>query len=121
MISPTQPAEISEGVLATSDNPFYENLESGMHPRRALTGLPWLALVASDQHRYWKRNKEHIAFDPSAFAKSGRESVGVARQWCGRLGKVDNWQVAPPQAAGKDLPGVAWHGALPSALWQNSV
>jgi len=57
-----------------------------MHPRRALTGLPWLALVASDQHRYWKRNKEHIAFDPSAFAKSGRESVGVARQWCGRLG-----------------------------------
>jgi SRSO17 transposase len=35
-----------------------------------------------------------IVFDPSAFAKSGRESVGVARQWCGRLGKVDNCQVA---------------------------
>jgi SRSO17 transposase len=33
-------------------------------------------------------------FDPSAFPKSGRESVGVARQWCGRLGKVDNCQVA---------------------------
>ena len=33
-------------------------------------------------------------FDPSGFAKSGRESVGVARQWCGRLGKVDNCQVA---------------------------
>src|SRR5712691_9936231 len=28
--------------------------------------------------------------DPSACAKSGPESVGVARQWCGRLGKVDN-------------------------------
>ena len=55
----------------------------------------------------WEWKKEHIAFDPSAFAKSGRESVGVARQWCGRLGKVANWQVAPPQAAGKDLPGVA--------------
>jgi SRSO17 transposase len=35
-----------------------------------------------------------LVFDPSAFAKSGAESVGVARQWCGRLGKVDNCQVA---------------------------
>ena len=35
-----------------------------------------------------------LVFDPSGFAKSGRESVGVARQWCGRLGKVDNCQVA---------------------------
>jgi SRSO17 transposase len=34
-----------------------------------------------------------IVFDPSAFPKSGKESVGVARQWCGRLGKVDNCQV----------------------------
>ena len=33
-------------------------------------------------------------FDPSGFAKSGRESVGVARQWCGRLGQVDHCQVA---------------------------
>ncbi|MGH8060034.1 MAG: IS701 family transposase [Candidatus Entotheonellia bacterium] len=35
-----------------------------------------------------------LVFDPSAFAKSGPESVGVARQWCGRLGKVENCQVA---------------------------
>jgi SRSO17 transposase len=34
-----------------------------------------------------------LVFDPSAFAKKGSESVGVARQWCGRLGKVDNCQV----------------------------
>ena len=35
-----------------------------------------------------------LVFDPSGFPKSGPESVGVARQWCGRLGKVDNCQVA---------------------------
>ena len=35
-----------------------------------------------------------IVFDPSAVAKSGRESVGTARQWNGRLGKIDNCQVA---------------------------
>ena len=35
-----------------------------------------------------------LVFDPSGFPKSGTESVGVARQWCGRLGKVDNCQVA---------------------------
>lgn len=34
-----------------------------------------------------------IVFDPSGFAKKGTESVGVQRQWCGRLGKVENSQV----------------------------
>src|SRR5262249_25609485 len=34
-----------------------------------------------------------LVIDPSAFPKKGTESVGVARQWCGRLGKVDNCQL----------------------------
>jgi SRSO17 transposase len=34
-----------------------------------------------------------LVLDGSAFAKSGSDSCGVTRQWCGRLGKVENCQL----------------------------
>jgi len=34
-----------------------------------------------------------LIIDETAFAKKGKKSVGVSRQWNGRLGKVDNCQV----------------------------
>jgi SRSO17 transposase len=34
-----------------------------------------------------------LVFDPSGFPKKGDQSVGVERQWCGRLGKIENCQV----------------------------
>ena len=34
-----------------------------------------------------------IIFDESGFVKKGEDSIGVARQYCGTVGKVDNCQV----------------------------
>src|SRR5215467_16349018 len=34
-----------------------------------------------------------VIFDESGFPKKGHDSVGVARQYCGALGKVENCQV----------------------------
>lgn len=48
-----------------------------------------------------------IVVDGSAFAKKGTESCGVARQWCGRLGKIENCQV------GVFLNYVTEHGYVP--------
>ena len=45
--------------------------------------------------------------DESGFEKNGTESVGVARQYCGRIGKVDNCQV------GVFLVGVTPDGTCP--------
>jgi len=63
-----------------------------------------------------------IVFDPSAFPKSGRESVGVARQWSGRLGKVDDCQVAvTSNTLVRDLevdpPPYCGRGRKPNRRW----
>ena len=64
-------------------------------------------------------------FDPSASPKEGTAPVGVRRQWCGRLGEVDNCQVGVYLAyvsdadhAPVDFRGVrAWRAALPDGAW----
>lgn len=54
---------------------------------------PLLTVLAGQVAQQIGESDGVIVFDPSAFAKKGTKSVGVARQWSGRLGKVDNCQV----------------------------
>ena len=46
--------------------------------------------------------KAALLIDESAFAKKGEASAGVARQWNGRLGKVENSQVGVFAALAKE-------------------
>lgn len=55
--------------------------------------------------------------DDTGFPKKGTHSVGVARQYCGQLGKQDNCQVAVSLSVANEqasLP-VAWRLYLPEA------
>lgn len=51
------------------------------------------AQIARDTDAVLGGRESVLIFDESGFAKKGKASAGVARQWNGRLGKVDNCQV----------------------------
>jgi SRSO17 transposase len=65
-----------------------------------ISNSPWdhepvLAQVARDADLLVGGTPEScLIIDETSFIKQGERSVGVARQWSGRLGKVDNCQVA---------------------------
>jgi len=64
-----------------------------------ITNSPWdhravIDQVARDCDRLLGGHADSaFLIDESAIPKKGKKSVGVARQWCGRLGKTDNCQV----------------------------
>ena len=66
--------------------------------QRFISDAPWeddkimtkyRSLVASD----FGSADGALIFDETGFVKKGKESIGVAKQYCGTLGKVDNCQV----------------------------
>jgi len=75
--------------------------QAGMQrkPVQAFVGwAPWDdEAVMAELRRHvsdaWADDDAVFIFDGSAFVKKGHASCGVARQWCGRLGKVDNCQI----------------------------
>ena len=64
-----------------------------------LTNSPWNDQMVSDQvsedanQLIGGRRDSCLIIDESGFPKKGTKSVGVARQWCGQLGKLENCQV----------------------------
>jgi SRSO17 transposase len=63
-----------------------------------LSDSPWdhrplVAKVAQEVDALLGGSDSMLLIDESGFAKKGNKSAGVARQWNGRLGKVDNCQV----------------------------
>ena len=66
---------------------------------------PMLDLLAQQVGKQFGNKDAAIVFDPTSFPKQGKKSVGVARQWCGRLGKIENCQVA----VGMSLASEAGH------------
>jgi SRSO17 transposase len=57
--------------------------------------------VAQDANRLLGGQADSsLIIDESGFPKKGRHSVGVGRQWCGQLGKVENCQVGVFAALG---------------------
>jgi SRSO17 transposase len=96
-------AEYLTGLLSHLDHKTAEGiaylLDQDRQPMQRFIGQadwdhrPSLATLAEQVGKRLGEPDGVIVFDPSAFAKKGDKSVGVARQWCGRLGKVENCQV----------------------------
>ncbi|MEX2579761.1 MAG: IS701 family transposase, partial [Verrucomicrobiales bacterium] len=90
--------ETIENDVAGSD---YQGME------QFVSSSPWsheavMEQVASEADRLIG-DEESAGFyiDESSFVKKGKASVGVQRQWCGRLGKLENCQVAVFACLGK--------------------
>jgi SRSO17 transposase len=94
---------ILEGKLSGLDRKTSEPIahQAGVHrkPLQAFVGAgAWddeavMAEIRSHVRQEWADPQAVLVVDGSAFPKKGTHSCGVARQWCGRLGKVDNCQV----------------------------
>jgi SRSO17 transposase len=102
---PTCTTRNAKGCRSSSAKPLGTTVKY-RGPRRRATWLQKFLGQASWDHRPLRTELSRqvgdqlgepdgvLVLDPSGFPKKGNASVGVQRQWCGRLGKIDNCQVA---------------------------
>lgn len=93
---------VIQGLLTEMERKSVEPIaEQVGESRRTLQyfmgGSPWdhgllLNRLCEDVARDMGEANGVLVIDPTTFPKKGKESVGVARQWCGRLGKTENCQ-----------------------------
>lgn len=86
----TKNRERMEEVVPDADQQaLHHRLSESAWSERAV-----LDQVAQDAHRLLGGHADSaLLIDEGGCPKKGTQSVGVARQWCGQLGKVENCQV----------------------------
>jgi|SRR3989344_4662927 len=94
--------DFMEGLLSDlerkSVEPIAERLGQSRRPLQYFIGespwehQPFLARLGEQVAQEIGEPNGILMIDPSTFPKKGKDSVGVARQWCGRLGKMESCQ-----------------------------
>ena len=88
---------LEETVPDTQDQALHHFLSAS-----AWDDQPLCNQIAKDVDRLLGGGSDTGLFiDPSAFPKKGRQFVGTQRQWCGRLGKLENCQLGVFAALGR--------------------
>lgn len=88
-----EPAKNMERMTEVIEGTSWQNLQQFISDTRWDEGVLWDRIAEGANARLGGHRDSVLVIDESAAAKQGKASVGVARQYNGRLGKTDNCQV----------------------------